>query len=170
MIHVSKRVLLMSVFIGALFNSCQEKQEVKSSDIQDVKKIIESNNMLLSKNIQASKADTIAAMYAQDAYFCPPGENASIGKEAITGWWQGGLEYGLANMLFTPGYFGGNEEIIYETGKVEVRLKVPNTDTTSAEYNKYVHVWKKQTDGSYKLAIDMWNADAAPMDVGAIDF
>lgn len=51
----------------------------------------------------------------------------------------------------------GDREIIYETGKTRTTLVYH--DSTLTVNVKYVNVWIREKDGSYKLDIDFWNKD-----------
>jgi hypothetical protein len=35
--------------------------------------------------------------------------------------------------------------------------------TTGTEHGKWVSIWKKQTDGTWKVAVEIYNTDAPPL-------
>ncbi|MBI3670489.1 MAG: hypothetical protein HY237_11995, partial [Acidobacteria bacterium] len=49
-------------------------------------------------------------------------------------------------------------DIGYETGTFQLSAKDKKGKATTT-IGKYVVVWKKQSDGSWKAAADIWNAD-----------
>ena len=49
-------------------------------------------------------------------------------------------------------------DIAYTYGTYQLTMKDPK-GKPMAEHGKYVEIWKKQSDGSWKCAIDTWNSD-----------
>ena len=47
----------------------------------------------------------------------------------------------------------------FETGTYDMTMK-PKTGKSMHDVGKYLVVWKKQADGSWKIYRDAWNADA----------
>jgi ketosteroid isomerase-like protein len=52
----------------------------------------------------------------------------------------------------------GNSEVIYETG-VTITESIGNDSTVHKGSVKYINVWKRQPDNTYKLSIDFCNSD-----------
>jgi ketosteroid isomerase-like protein len=44
----------------------------------------------------------------------------------------------------------------YEIGKTKVRIQ-PEGQPAITDSTKYLVVWKRQTDGAWKVHIDIWN-------------
>lgn len=119
-----------------------------------------------SKAAGARDVDKTVSYYAADAVVMPPNIPALTTKEAIRGLWQ--------SMLGSAGFSGGwnatrvdvarSGDLGYVTGNYEFTEKdaggKPITDK-----GKYLEIWKKQTDGSWKCVVDMFSSDlpiAAP--------
>jgi ketosteroid isomerase-like protein len=119
-----------------------------------------------SKAAGAKDVDKTVSYYAAAAVVMPPNIPSLTTKEAIRGLWQ--------SMLTSPGFSGGwnatrvevarSGELGYVSGTYEFTERdtggQPMTDK-----GKYLEVWKKQTDGSWKCVIDMFSSDlplAAP--------
>jgi ketosteroid isomerase-like protein len=117
-------------------------------------------NALLSADQQASEAttdlDKFLGFYAADASVYPPGAPMVTGSDAIKA---------LFTHLMTPGMtvhwtpakaqVSTAGDVGYTTGAYQV------TAGGASEKGKYVTVWKKQADGGWKMAEDIFNADAA---------
>jgi len=118
-----------------------------------------------SKAAGAKDLDKTASYYADDALVLPPNMPAINGKQQARAMWQG--------MFSVPGFGGGwkvtkvevarSGELAYVTGTYELS----ETDAggkPSTDKGKYLEVWKKQPDGNWKCAIDMFNSDLPSME------
>ena len=55
----------------------------------------------------------------------------------------------------------GNKQLVYETGK-GLALAQNQTGSIDTLRYKYVNVWKRGTDGKYRVVIDIYNDIKAP--------
>ena len=114
-----------------------------------------------SKAAQAKDADKVASYYADDAMVYPPNEPYAIGPEAAHKIWAAyfsdtsfsiswkTLHASVAN----SGDFG------FTAGTYENSFRGPDGKQVN-EKGKYLCVWRKQKDGTWKAVQDMWNTDA----------
>ena len=49
----------------------------------------------------------------------------------------------------------------YEVGDYTMKMQPPGADAMS-DRGKYLVVWKRQADGAWKLAVDIWNTNLPP--------
>jgi ketosteroid isomerase-like protein len=114
-----------------------------------------------SKSTQSRDGAKIAAFYSQDAYVNPPGAKRVVGRAAAQQVW--------AAMFVDPSFkiswqvttadVSKSGELGYVTGAYEYSFKGKDGSLVKAT-GKYLEVWQKQADGSWKCSHDMWNADA----------
>jgi len=124
-----------------------------------MRKIAETQNLMLGKCFMQGDAQKLAMMYADSAKLCPNGLNFIVGKEKIKDFWAEDFKTTKVLEMKTNVYsVDGNIDVIYETGKSTTKFLF--NDSTITATVKYINVWRKQTDGSYKLDIDFWNKDA----------
>src|SRR5262245_56494453 len=98
--------------------------------------------------------DKFASYYAADASAYVPGAPVVKGQPAI--------KAALKEMFSAPGFslqFVANKADISSGGDIGYTT---GTYQIGPEKGKYVTVWKKQTDGSWKVTEDIFNADAPP--------
>ena len=108
----------------------------------------------------AKDVDKTVSYYADDAIVSPPNAPVATTKAAIRAAWNG--------LLTSPGFSGGwkatrvdvarSGDMGYASGTYELTVNdakgKPVTDR-----GKFVEVWKKQADGRWKCAADIWNSD-----------
>ena len=95
---------------------------------------------------------------APDATTYAPGAPAAKGSDAIRAM--------FAELMKAPGFsvtwtadkadVAASGDVAYTTGTYDLKM------AGATEKGKYVTVWKKQADGSWKVAEDIFNADTPP--------
>jgi ketosteroid isomerase-like protein len=144
------------VSLAAVSAACQQ---AALSD-QD-KAAIQKSHDEFAKMVAAEKADPaglVAMFYADDARVLPPNMPAMEGKDAIV---RGFTAMGQAKSfkfgpLTTTG--AGSQAVV--DGSYEWVGAVPTTGESMTEKGKFVAVFQKQPDGTWKCARDMWSSDA----------
>lgn len=113
---------------------------------------------------QAKDLDLWVSFHTDDASLLPPNAPIITGKEAIRAF--------VSKLISTPGWAAS-----WQTTKVEVARSgdlaysygTQETTVDDAEGNpvtdqqKWVAVWKKQPDGSWKCAVLILNSDGPPV-------
>ncbi len=107
----------------------------------------------------ARDLDAFVAFYAQDAAVHPPGEAPVTGLEAIRAYLGRYFQDSAFAVTFQPVSAGLSDDgtMGYTLSGAELRATGPDGKPVTERIRDF-HVWRKQTDGSWKLAIDIWNA------------
>jgi ketosteroid isomerase-like protein len=107
-------------------------------------------------------ADGYMSYYADDAVEVPNGADAIHGKANIAKT-MGFLNDKKNQLVWTPVYadISSAGDLGYTSGTFEFRSQDKDGKPT-VDYGKYTSIWKKQGDGSWKVALDMGNASPAP--------
>jgi len=104
-------------------------------------------------------ADRVASFYAEDAVAYPPNEPVAVGRAAAKKVWAAYF----AEPSFTISWKTTHAEVTgnlgFTAGTYEDSFKGPDGKVVD-EKGKYLCVWKKQGDGTWKAIHDMWNADS----------
>ncbi len=104
------------------------------------------------------------ALVTDDVVWMPPNEPALTGKEAIRRW-EGGeplFERFIFEISFSP------EEVVvfgdwaFERGTYVLTLTPRAGGEPGQGSGKYLWIWQRQPDGSWKNARAMWNSDNPP--------
>jgi len=64
--------------------------------------------------------------------------------------------------LTTLDVIPGADQLI-EIGTYKLSMTMPGMPKAFDDHGKYITVWQKQKDGSWKIRVDMWNTDVNPM-------
>jgi uncharacterized protein (TIGR02246 family) len=104
-------------------------------------------------------AAKVASFYADDALAYPPNEPVAVGKAAAQKVWAAYFAEPSFKISWKTTHAEVNGDLGFTSGSYEDSFKGPDGKLVQ-EKGKYLCVWKKQKDGSWKAIHDMWNADS----------
>ena len=104
-------------------------------------------------------AAKVASFYADDALAYPPNEPVAVGKAAAQKVWAAYFAEPSFRISWKTTHAEVNGDLGFTSGSYEDSFKGPDGKLVQ-EKGKYLCVWKKQKDGSWKAIHDMWNADS----------
>jgi len=165
----TRLILLAATFAMLLTTSCdrvaekenqaQHQQQIQQARAAD-EAAIRAASSAWSQASTAKDLDKSISFYADDALQFPNKAPAAKGKENIRKNWASllaapgpGLSFQTATVEITR-----SGELAYETGTYDF-VTTDKKGKSTDEKGKYVVVWKKQTDGSWKAAVDIDNPD-----------
>jgi uncharacterized protein (TIGR02246 family) len=129
-------------------------------DLTQIRHAIEEGNAKFGKAVRKGDGAAIAALYAEDATLLPPDSNMIKGRGGIEAFWKGGLQMGIKEAVLTTVDVSAAGELAYEIGTFALKVQ-PEGKEPIGQKGKYVVVWKKAPDGSWKLHVDIWNSGPA---------
>jgi uncharacterized protein (TIGR02246 family) len=104
-------------------------------------------------------AAAAAQVYADDAKVLPPNMPMVSGKDAIQAFWKFAMEMGVhLNLEAVELVVDGSTA--YERGVATMTTQAGAAQPKTSK-GKYVTVMRRQSDGSWKLVLDIWNSDPA---------
>ena len=107
----------------------------------------------VAEAINAGDAAAVSAHYTDDAAILPPGAGRMDGKEAIQGYWQGGIDAGLSEVSIVASSVDVAGDSSVTVGTLSGKMG------EAALTGKYIVIGKK-TDGVWRIHRDIWNFDA----------
>ena len=156
--------LVFALFLVALLTGCKSQvtSGTSSADEATLRKLDDE----WSKAVGSRDVEKATSYYSEDAVVMPPNIPTLTGKEPIRTLWR--------SMLESPAFSGGwkatkvevarSGDLAYVSGNYEFKETDPNGNPMT-DKGKYLEVWKKQSDGSWKCVADMFSSDlpvAAP--------
>jgi uncharacterized protein (TIGR02246 family) len=100
----------------------------------------------------------IAAMYSDDAVVLPPDSDLVQGRSAIEALWKSTRDSGMRDLAFTILEVHSSRDLAVEVGKADFKMQTADQAESPSQTVKYVVVWKRQKDGTWKLFRDIWNS------------
>ena len=111
------------------------------------------------ESLNGGDAAGVAAHYTDDAALLPPDAARIDGREGIQGVWQGLIDAGVRDVAMTTQEVDVFGDVANEVGIISATA--PNEDGDRVKLDgKYVAVWKRGGDGTWRLHRDIWNFDA----------
>lgn len=116
-----------------------------------------------SKAASAKDIDKTVSFYSKDAVVMPPNAPSATTAEAIRTLWKDFLTDRTISWNTTKVDVAKSGDTAYTSGSYKVTMTDAGGETTK-DRGKYLVIWKKQTDGTWKCVMDIWNSDlpAAP--------
>lgn len=133
-----------------------------ATDPAAVRAAIDAANKQGLESFNAGKPDGMLANYAADAIVMMPGMKAMKGTAEIEAGMKGMFaSMDMKNFVVNTTDVMVSGDMAVETGAMSFESG-PKGGKLAADTVKYVTVWKKQADGSWKVVRDINNTDIAP--------
>ncbi len=153
-------LLLVASAFAACFAACSQPQPAAPPDTRAADEaVIRAADADWSKAATAKDLDKVVSYYTDDAVLFAPKAPAFVGKDNIRKAWQGLLATPNMQMTITPLAVdvARSGDLAVERGSFQV-ASTDKKGKPTTESGQFVIVWKKQADGSWKVAADT-NAD-----------
>jgi uncharacterized protein (TIGR02246 family) len=143
--------LVIFLLISVMCLSCANNQNEKANMNQLLSVISENDNAWNNLNVEK-----IVGMFAEDGLLL--NDNAEIikGKEAIRKAFEMAQKFEKIEFKRDKVDIELKGNIAYEIVNQVVTYKLTDTEPQT-ELNKYIHIWEKQKDGSWRVLLDMNN-------------
>ena len=106
----------------------------------------------------AGDIEAAVAVFTDDCVLMPPNGAAVVGHEALGAWVQAFTEMGAIG-----GEYTGSDVVVLGDWAIErytaTMTVTPPGGETAEETIKGIHTYRRQADGSWKIAQDVWNSD-----------
>jgi len=120
----------------------------------DMKKFLEDFDAAYNEAFNQGDVAACAAFFTEDVVLLAPGEPMSRGRKAFEDTYRTRMEISgggtHSNELVEYGVDG---DLAYQIGTFAIN------DTNPAEQGKFVNILKRQPDGTWKVAVSIFNSD-----------
>ena len=124
-----------------------------------VRDSIEARVKTLSESLNGGDAASVAAHYTDDAALLPPDAARIDGREGIQAAWQDLIDADIRDIALTTQEVDVFGDVANEVGMISATA--PSEDGGRVQLvGKYVAVWKRGADDTWRLHRDIWNFDA----------
>jgi ketosteroid isomerase-like protein len=120
--------------------------------------ILAANHDAFSEAIARGDAAAAAAVYAENTKLMAPGEDVIEGQRGAEAFWGRWIRTGLCGAEHRTLELEPHDDAVYEIGRYSIAL-APKGATATIDQGKYLVIHKRQPDGSWKWAVDIFNSD-----------
>ena len=101
--------------------------------------------------------NALMGVHAEDFLLLPPNSPAER-SEAATSSFQGLMDAGWKNISFSTVEFGSDGGLGYHVGQYSADVPTEDGGTTKQK-GKYIDIYKRLADGSWKIHVTIFNSD-----------
>jgi uncharacterized protein (TIGR02246 family) len=121
-------------------------------DVTAIKQMIADQEPLLL----AGDLEGLSQLFTEDVVLMPPNAPAAKGREAILQMFAGTTFTKFSSSLVE---IEGSDDFAFGRGTMSWTFSVEGTTESITDSGKWAASWKKQPDGRWLVAIDIWNSD-----------
>jgi uncharacterized protein (TIGR02246 family) len=143
-----------------MLSACNQPPDTREADVKAIKDV----EAAWVKDVATKDVEKFASYYADDASFLVPNMPIATGKDAI----RNVIKSLVSDPNFALTFQSSRVEVSkggdlgYSQGTYSLTMTAPITKQPAVDKGKYVTVFKKQRDASWKAVADMINSDGPP--------
>lgn len=120
---------------------------------------IRANDSAFAAAATAGDVDGVVATYAADGSLLPPNAPAIKGADGIRQFWGGFMTAFALKMEVAETEISGAGDLAYVVGRYSFTATPKAEGAGFTDQGKFVEVYKRQPDGGWKYAVDIYNSD-----------
>ena len=144
-------ILLMMFFTVSMFAQNMSNNQKASKEIEKIDK-------KFADSFSTGNASGMISCYTEDAMFLPPNSKAATGKDSIKKVFLSFLSQGKVNFSTMTNNLLIRKDLAVEQGNYNLSVITKGKKPYKDE-GKYIIVWKKIDNSSWKIFYDMYNSD-----------
>ena len=160
------QISIFSLILMLCFTfSCQQPvEEVAEEAIAEVAALSDEDVAAIKASIEAyvqgvNSEDwtTVSALYTEDAVLMPPNQPIVQGREAILTWMEAFptlTEFSLIDVEID-----GCGDLAFVSGTLSMMIAPEGVPEPIQDTGKFIEIRRKQVDGSWLIAVDIFNSD-----------
>ena len=155
----SNRLLLLATILAAATLGCRQPAPERdtAADKQSVSQVGEREVRAFS----AGEIDSNLAVLTQDVVMMPANERMLTGAAAVRSWLRGLHDQFTFNLRYTESQVDVADDWAIERYMAAVTITPKKGGSPMEDRIKGIHVYRRQPDGSWLIAQDIWNSDLA---------
>ncbi len=115
----------------------------------------------------AGDYDALVQLYTEDAVMMPPNQAAAEGRAAVQAWL--GEFPTTSEVSLTIVNIDGRGDLAYVRGTYSLTITMEGMPEAIRDTGKYLEIRRRQPDGSWPIAVDIYNSDLALPEMGAAE-
>ena len=151
--------LLSALLLGFLALGCSRTTPVDTANEERAINAVRDREI---RALSSGVADSLVAVLAADAVVMPPNEPTLTGADAIRTWYENTIREFSAEGRYTNAQVTVVGDWAIEHYDGVMRLTPRAGGPPMEQQMKGIHVYRRQPDGTWRIAQDIWNANAPP--------
>jgi ketosteroid isomerase-like protein len=153
----TSRVIVGPLLISFLSVGCESRIDVE----KEQSKLLQTDVEFSKKSVEVGAAEAFHMYLADDAIQLPAQANPIMGRESIYSRLKAASGKYVLQWEPRKAEVSKSGDLGYTWGTYTVTSEVEHGEK-KISYGKYLNVWKRQNDGSWKVLIDIGNQSPAP--------
>jgi len=144
-------VMVALAFAGLA--ACAKKE---NTDVAAARRSIDSVNAKVEGWYAANQPDSVASVFARDAWLMPPNDAPVIGQDSIRAFWRNALGMGKWAFDLRTEDVIATDSVRVERGQFTLKFTPAANAPIPAfdDRGNYVTVWRRESDGNWRIAWD----------------
>ena len=156
-------LISVAVVLAACAPAAQEPaaEETPSTeaDVEAIKELREEYNAA----VEAGDVARVISLFADEAVLMPPNEPPATGKEATRSWYETLFEqFNVEPFTSSAEEVEVTDDWAFDRGTYSITLTPKAGGEPAEDSGKFIAIFQRQTDGSWKVARGIWNSDNPP--------
>jgi len=152
---------LLSLLLIAGCTPTEPMEEATSTEA-DVEAINRASEEFVAA-IKANDTEGLVSLYTADAVLMPPNDAAAKGSEAVRAWMQSFLDqFTMEDFTISTEEITVADDWAFRSGTFAMTASPAAGGEQIEDAGKFIEIWQRQADCSWKMAWDIWNSDNPP--------
>jgi uncharacterized protein (TIGR02246 family) len=158
---LTHRYLALTCAAAIAVSGCQKQVSAGAADTDSIKKAIQADEKLSNEQFKKKDTEGLIGHYADDAFFVAPGVKPAQGSTAVRKAYADAISDQNFNVTFASDKVdvAASGDLAYARGHFTEKYTDPKSGKVMTDSGSYLAVYKKQTDGSWKVVEDFATAD-----------
>ena len=124
---------------------------------EQVRKAIAASNRRFGEGIRRGDSSAVGSLYTEDAILMPPNNDMIRGRRGTEGFWSAAIKMGVRDAVLKTVELDQVGDDVHEIGNYALMIK-PEGKRAFEDRGKYIAIWKRDEEGTWKLHRDIWNS------------
>ena len=153
------RTLILVAVAATCILACDQRASVDKASEEAAIRAVAEGSMLRA----AREGNLVGVLdaYSESAIMMPPGAPSQRRRAELESFWRSFLELpdiDIKRMDETSIQVAASGDMAYSIGGYDLSF-VDEEGNAQSDQGKHVRVWEKGPDGSWKIVVDIWNAN-----------
>ena len=122
-----------------------------------IEQAIQDGDAQFAETLARGDMEAFGALHTEDTLLLPPNAPQLSGRQAVVSFYKEAVDAGYKNFSFSSVQVGSDGDLAYNVGRYSA--DVPTDEGTTTDSGKFVDVYKRQSDGSWKIHVSIFNGD-----------